>query len=153
MSPTLAGRFLTTGPLGKPKTYFLNLMPPPHWGPTFKHCDDTGGARPMGTWAPSHLGHPHPCPLMPVLQRALLGPTTHPSWPRHPWSVLVRCEDQGGHVQALHLAPGQNFSEGLAYCPGDRGMSSSFHCGFVLGEAVQSMDGAWAWNQPLSVPK
>ena len=107
----------------------------------------------MGTWAPSHLGHPHPCPLMPVLQRALLGPTTHPSWPRHPWSVLVRCEDQGGHVQALHLAPGQNFSEGLAYCPGDRGMSSSFHCGFVLGEAVQSMDGAWAWNQPLSVPK
>jgi len=28
--PALEGRFLTTGPLGKSKTYFLNLMPPPH---------------------------------------------------------------------------------------------------------------------------
>ena len=51
------------------------------------------------------------------------------------------------------LAPGWNFSDSLAYCPRDRGMSSSFHCGFVLGEAVQFRDEAWLWNQSLSVPK
>lgn len=51
--------------------------------------------------------------------------------------------------QLYILALGQNFSEGLASCPGDRGVSNCSRCGFALGDAVQSGDGAWPWNQSL----
>ena len=128
------------------KTYFLNLMPlRPHIHALWRHrrsqaSGDTGSQPP---W-PSSPPLPHASP-----PESTAGPLDLPCMAKAPLARSSPVRARVAMPRLCILALGQNFSEGLASCPGDRGVSSCSRCGFALGLAVQSGDGAWSWNQSL----